>query len=119
MRARTAWIELVTANYFNVLGVQPSLGRAFAPDDERAAGASPVIVLSHELWKQRFNGDAGVIGRAVRVNGRTFTVVGVAPSDPRLLLIVTIVVLGVVALAGFLPARRAGRVSPVEALRAE
>ena len=77
---RTAWIELVTANYFNVLGVQPSLGRAFAPDDERAAGASPVIVLSHELWKQRFNGDAGVIGRAVRVNGRTFTVVGVAPS---------------------------------------
>jgi predicted permease len=71
--------ELVTRDYFRVLGVAPALGRAFAEDEFAAAGAGPVAVLSHTFWQTRFGGDPGIIGRTFRMNGTVFTVVGVAP----------------------------------------
>lgn len=72
---------LVSDNYFSALGVRPLLGRGFGPDDVRAEGGEPVAVISHGLWQSVFSGDADVIGRPVRVNGRQLTVVGVAPPE--------------------------------------
>jgi putative ABC transport system permease protein len=72
--------ELVTANYFFLLGVTPQLGRAFARgDDER--GAPPVVVIGDRFWRRRFNADPAVIGRQFALNGRPCTIVGVAPRD--------------------------------------
>ena len=70
--------ELVSGEYFELLGVGPALGRVFTAQDETAPGANPVIVLDHELWRHRFAADPAVVGRAVRVNGHPMTVVGVA-----------------------------------------
>ncbi|MGH7507076.1 MAG: ABC transporter permease, partial [Longimicrobiales bacterium] len=67
----------VTANYFTVLGVQPSAGRVFRPDEEETAG--DIVVVSHELWRTRLGGDADAIGATLRVNGRALEIVGVAP----------------------------------------
>jgi putative ABC transport system permease protein len=65
---------------FDVVGVKPILGRAIEPGDARP-GASPVVVLGHALWTERFSADPGVIGRVVRVNGRPSEVVGVMPEN--------------------------------------
>jgi len=70
--------EIVSANYFSVLGVQPAMGSAFAPDDERP-GAARAAVISDALWHRRLAGDPGVLGKTITLNGRTFSVVGVAP----------------------------------------
>ena len=70
--------ELVTGNYFNVLGVVPELGRTLNPDDDRAPGAQPVAVLSHGYWTRRFGGNVAVLNKAITVNGHSLTVVGVA-----------------------------------------
>ena len=78
--ARRIDVVLVTAGFFRTLGAQPAVGRAFARDEERAAG-SKTIVLSYELWQSRFNGDRGVLGRAVDVGGQPYTVIGVAPPE--------------------------------------
>jgi predicted permease len=78
-----AWGELVTANYFSVLGVPAALGRTLIDDDDRAPGASAVVVLSHGYWQRRFGSDPAVVGRSLQVNGRPFTVVGVAPEGFR------------------------------------
>ncbi|MCA9737815.1 MAG: ABC transporter permease, partial [Gemmatimonadetes bacterium] len=72
--------EMVTDNYFQVLGVQPALGRAFLPEEYAAPGATPVAVLSHALWQTRFGADPDVVGRTFRMNGIVYTVVGVAPA---------------------------------------
>jgi putative ABC transport system permease protein len=69
--------SVVSANAFDVLGVQPALGRAFTW--EEALGEEPVIVLGWEVWQRRFEGDAGVLGSSVQINGLPFTVVGVMP----------------------------------------
>jgi putative ABC transport system permease protein len=71
----------VSANYFEVLGVPIARGRGFAADDERLDQARAVVVISHRLWEAQFNGAADVIGRTVRLNGRPFTVIGVASRD--------------------------------------
>ena len=71
---------LVSGNYFDVLGVRPSLGRAFAGNEDAGAGAPPVAVLSHLLWTRSFGSDASIVGKAISLNGRPFTVVGVAPA---------------------------------------
>jgi predicted permease len=73
-----AWVELVSANFFDVLGVRPELGRALLLEDD-APGASPVAVLAHHFWRDRFGADASAIGRVMSVNGQPTTVVGVAP----------------------------------------
>ena len=70
----------VTAGFFRLLGYQPLFGREFELDDE-LPGRNEVVVLSHGLWMRRFDGDASIIGRSVRLSGRTFRVVGVLPPD--------------------------------------
>jgi len=69
----------VTSGFFKVLGVGPALGRAFVEEDERPGGAG-VAVISHGLWRRRFGGEAGVVGRRVEVGGRQLEVVGVMPA---------------------------------------
>src|SRR5258707_5198787 len=68
----------VTADFFSLLGVQPILGRTFAPADDHPS-AAPVVVLHHSLWKNYFHSDASIIGKAVALSGRTHTVIGVMP----------------------------------------
>jgi predicted permease len=70
--------ELISGNYFDVLGVRAVVGRTLTPDDDRVPGAHPVAVLSHNYWMRRFGGDASVLNRVVTVNGHPFTIVGVA-----------------------------------------
>ena len=71
----------VTDNYFTLLGVQPAIGRLIQPNEGRARGDAPVIVLTHEYWQSRFARDPSIVGRAVRLNGRPFTVIGVTPQS--------------------------------------
>ena len=77
-RRRAHHLELVTDNYFSMLGVQPAAGRLIQPNEGRARGDAPVVVLAYEYWQSRFGGDPAVVGRTVRLNGRPFTVIGVA-----------------------------------------
>jgi predicted permease len=72
--------ELVSGNYFQVLGVRPALGRVFSSQDETAAGANPVAVLSYGYWTRNFGGDPNILNKQLSVNGSSFTVVGVARS---------------------------------------
>jgi predicted permease len=76
--AETANIQMVSGNYFDVLGVGPELGRVLNAEDDRAPGASPNAVLSFEFWQGRFGSNPDVIGQTIRLNGYPFTVVGVA-----------------------------------------
>ncbi|MGI9065742.1 MAG: ABC transporter permease [Pyrinomonadaceae bacterium] len=72
--------HLVSGNYFNVLGVSAMQGRTLTNEDDSAA-ASPVIVLSHNYWKQKLNGDAQIVGQNLLINSMAFTVVGVMPTE--------------------------------------
>jgi predicted permease len=74
------WGYLATGAYFEVLGVKPALGRFFTPDDDKSPGAHPVAVITYDCWQKRFAGDSQVIGRTVVINGRNFTIIGVAPQ---------------------------------------
>ncbi len=71
--------ELVTANFFSVLGVQAAMGRTFLPEEDKGLGGHPVVVLSQSLWERRFGADANVVGRKIQLNGLPFTIVGVMP----------------------------------------
>jgi len=80
-RARLAWGELVSSNYFEVLGVEPVLGRMFTRTTESdTPGAFPVVVISERMWRSYFRSDRGIIGKALRVNRRPMTIVAVAPD---------------------------------------
>jgi predicted permease len=70
--------ELVSGNYFQVLGVKAALGRLITPDDDRIPDGEPVAVLSYGFWMERFHGDPAVLGRNLLVNGRQLTVIGVS-----------------------------------------
>jgi predicted permease len=70
--------QLVSGNYFSVLGAEMTLGRAFLPEEDRTPGALPVIVLSHSFWQRRFDADPEIIGKTLKLDGQPFTVVGVA-----------------------------------------
>jgi predicted permease len=72
---------MVSGNYFRVLGVEPRLGRGFREDEDQAPGRDAVVVLGPDFWKHEFASDSGVLGRTVRLNGREFTVIGVAPES--------------------------------------
>jgi predicted permease len=72
-------VELVSGNFFEVLGVRPVLGRAITADDDRVPAGHPVVVLSHRYWMRRFAGDPQVLNRALTINTTTMTVIGVAP----------------------------------------
>jgi predicted permease len=73
--------ELVTADYFNVLGVVPQLGRTFVAEEDATPGTHPVVVLSHRYWTRAFGADAAVVGSDIVLNGRSYAVVGVAPPS--------------------------------------
>ncbi len=70
----------VSPNFFSTLGVQPILGRAFRPD-ENIAGHSEVLVISHRLWRGRFNGRSDIIGLQVHIDDQPYTIIGVLPKD--------------------------------------
>ena len=76
----TAAGELVTGNYFPVLGIGPAAGRLLGPADDRTPGGHPVAVLSFGYWKRRFGSDPSVVSQSIRVNGQVLTVVGVADA---------------------------------------
>ncbi len=71
--------ELVSGSYFPVLGLTPSLGRLISPADDQAVGQSPVVVLSHSYWRERFEESPDAIDETLIVNGQAMTIVGVAP----------------------------------------
>jgi predicted permease len=73
--------EEVTGNYFDLLGVQPEIGRFFHAADERGPGSAPFVVLSDALWRSAFNADPGVVATTVELAKHPFTVVGVAPAQ--------------------------------------
>jgi predicted permease len=77
----SAWVMLVTGNYFDGLRLQPYLGRLFHASDEHGANSAPYIVLTHAYWHAHFQDDPGVVGRIVQVNKHPFTIVGVAPAE--------------------------------------
>ncbi|HYV05812.1 MAG TPA: ABC transporter permease, partial [Blastocatellia bacterium] len=72
------WAYLVSGNYFDLLGVKPALGRFFTQQDDKAPGAHPVAVITYNCWQKRFAGSTDVVGKNVIVNGRSFTIIGVA-----------------------------------------
>ncbi|HXG90118.1 MAG TPA: ABC transporter permease [Vicinamibacterales bacterium] len=79
-RAERAYGALVTGNYFQVIGVQPLVGRLLSPQDDHTPGAHPVIVLSHAYWQRRFGGTPDIVGRQVTINNTPMTVIGVAAA---------------------------------------
>ncbi len=70
--------ELVSGNYFSLLGVKPAMGRLFVPDDSATRGASPLVVLSYRYWTQHFASDSSVVNQSLLINGSSFTIIGVA-----------------------------------------
>lgn len=79
--AHTSWIYEVSGSYFEMLGVQPALGRFFHSSDEHGSNSAPYIVLSNAFWRTRFNADPRVIGTTVDLNKHPFTIIGVAPGS--------------------------------------
>jgi predicted permease len=73
--------QLVSGNYFDVLGVKPAVGRTFLPEEDRTPGANPVAVVSHNFWTRRMNADLNAVGKVIKLNDHSFTVVGVAPRS--------------------------------------
>jgi predicted permease len=71
--------ELVTGNYFDVLGVKPALGRVLVASDDVVPGANPVAVLSFSYWRRRFGTDPSIVNQSILINGNPFTILGVAP----------------------------------------
>jgi predicted permease len=78
--SRSLWGEIVTGNYFQVLGVRAQIGRTLLPSDEIAPGAAPVVVISDGLWRRDFNADPGVVGTTVDINSVPLTIVGVTDA---------------------------------------
>ena len=71
--------ELVSDNYFATLGIRPAAGRTFTADEFTGVGAAPVAIISDGMWQTRFSADPSIVGKQFRMNGRPYTVVGVAP----------------------------------------
>src|SRR5690349_13875587 len=74
---------MASANHFSVLGVNAALGRTFVPAEDTGRGAHPVAVLSWSTWKGAFGGDPKIVGRSIILNGRSYSVIGVAPQEFR------------------------------------
>lgn len=79
-RAERVTGQIVSANYFDAIGVRPALGRGFEPEEESGRNAHPVVVIGYRMWKQRFHGDPGILGKTQRMNGMPHTIIGVAPE---------------------------------------
>jgi putative ABC transport system permease protein len=72
-------LAVASANFFDVFSLQPQLGRLFIPDDEQA-GHAPIVVISDGLWQRRFGGDVEIIGKSITLDGRSYSVAGIAPA---------------------------------------
>src|SRR5271169_3982097 len=79
-RAERTAGSIVSANYFDAMGVRPVLGRGFIPDEDSGRNAHPVVVISYQLWQDRFRGDPTIIGKTQMLNGQPHTIVGVTPE---------------------------------------
>ncbi|HXW55515.1 MAG TPA: ABC transporter permease [Candidatus Cybelea sp.] len=79
-RAEVATGSIVSANYFDALGVHPALGRGFESGEDSGRNAHPVVVISYQLWKTRYKGDPDIVGKTQRLNNVSHTIVGVAPE---------------------------------------
>jgi predicted permease len=79
-RAQQATGSVVSANYFDALGIRPILGRTFQPDEDTGSNAHPVAVISYLAWKDRYRGDPAIVGRIQRLNGIEHTIAGVMPE---------------------------------------
>ena len=77
-RPERVWGMLVSANYFDVLGVRPVAGRGFLPAED-ARGSTPAVVIGYRLWQERFGGSREILGQTVPINSHEYTIVGVAP----------------------------------------
>ncbi|HWC95633.1 MAG TPA: ABC transporter permease [Candidatus Sulfopaludibacter sp.] len=77
---RTIMGQIVSGNYFQALGVNPVLGRAFLPEEDVSPGARPMAVISYGFWQRMYGGDREITGRTVKLNGRNYQIVGVAPQ---------------------------------------
>ena len=75
------WGYEASGNYFETLGITPELGRFFTSGEDTKPGAHPVVVLSDRYWRSRFGADPHIIGRAVKINGYPFTIIGIAPPS--------------------------------------
>jgi len=77
------WIQaqIVSANFFELLGIKPLLGRTFLPEEDQKPGGNPVLVIGENLWRRRFGSDPTILGRVVDLNRHSFTIVGVAPAS--------------------------------------
>src|SRR5262245_14261811 len=75
--------ELVSGNYFDVIGVKPGLGRAFLPEEDREPGERPVAVVNHDFWQSRLGADPQLVGKTIRLNNQPFTVIGIGPEGFR------------------------------------
>ena len=99
--------EIVTANYFDTLGIYPFLGRFFLPGEDRTPGAAPVAVLGYTAWQSRFGGVSDILGQTITLNGARFTIIGVGPKGFK----------GVYAVFGpdlWIPSMMADEVLPAE-----
>jgi len=79
-RAEVTTGSIVSANYFDAVGVHPLLGRGFEPGEDSERNAHPVTVISYQLWQRRFKGDPQIIGKTQRLNGVLYTIVAVMPE---------------------------------------
>ena len=73
--------ELVSGNYFSLLGVRTIIGRRFTAEEDRVPGAEPFAVISYGYWKRQFGLDPAIVGRSIVLNGVPFTIIGVTPPD--------------------------------------
>jgi predicted permease len=85
LNGKADWMygQIATADFFDVLGVKPLLGRTFVAEEGLRPGGAPVLVLSEGYWRRRFGGDTNVLGQTVDVNRHSFTIVGVVPGEFR------------------------------------
>lgn len=74
-------VTLATWDFFPLLGVRPALGRFYAADEDRPPNGTPVVVISHDLWKNTFAGDTAILGSSIQLNGKSHVVIGVAPEN--------------------------------------
>ena len=79
-KSERVWGMVASANYFDVLGVRPILGRGFLPEEDEKPGGAPVTVISYRMWQTHFGADPGVIGQTLDINQHRYTIVGVTPA---------------------------------------
>ena len=80
--SRRTGMTYSSPGYFELLGIRPTLGRFFTPDEDRITGSPmPVVVLSHTFWRSQFGGDSTIVGRSLRLDGESYTVIGIAARE--------------------------------------